>query len=133
MEFGEIAFTIVGASVLFYKVHDIDADGIIDRGHRLQHMDPDKLKMDLGFIVGGALTSVLFISDAFQEFVGNNVLERMVCTPHCLVRYILTLGHNLGERIRVWWRHWFRLLRWRTALVEGFEQGAHFVSTLPKL
>jgi len=70
--------TVIAGVQVLNKARSIDAEGIRERSHRLQHMDPDKARADVAFIVGGTAASLLFAANAFQEWVGNTVVERMV-------------------------------------------------------
>jgi len=70
--------TVIAGVQLLNKARSIDAEGIRERSYRLQHMDPDKARVDVAFIVGGTAVSLLFAANAFQEWVGSTVVERMV-------------------------------------------------------
>jgi len=76
VEFGVSFGTILGAFVLLGKARKIDADGIIDRGTRIYNREPAKFDMDTAFLIGGSVTAIAFLADAFQEFVAETRLER---------------------------------------------------------
>jgi hypothetical protein len=76
-ELGVAFGTVLGALALLGKSRKLDEEGIKDRGYRLSHREA-KFDLDAAFLCGGALSGLVFLPDACQEFAGATKLDRLV-------------------------------------------------------